>query len=264
MKVSLERAKDLYKAGEDTISLSTPIGEDEDAELGDFIPADNQSPDDIVLNGLLRGYLEDIISSLKISKREEYILRLRYGFIDGEEHTLDSIGKELGITRERIRQLEAKALNKLRMNSKTKELAVYTDDEEKSLKRLQEYKNASGNFLSKNKNFMQGFRKTPKEDKPKTLTKEDYLKVMELLKTPLFANLATALPVNEAIIVCLKLGFIENKKYTTDQIAEFLKMDKEEVTKIISKALLNYKDILDEIRKKTNTSILKKTRKRTD
>ena len=83
---------------------------------------------------------------------------------------------------------------------------------------------------------------------------------MELLKTPLFKELSKSLSFNDAVIVCLKLGFVEGKAFTTEQIAEFLKLDKEEVTKVVTKALLSYKDLLDKIRKNISKGA---TRKRT-
>ena len=260
MNISVDKVIDLYKASQDTVSLNTPVGVDGDTELGEFIPSEDQNVDDVVLNSMLREYLEDIINQIRATDREKYVLRLRYGFIDGQEHTLDSVGKEFGVTRERIRQLEAKCLNKLRMHPKTKDLAAYTDNEERSVRRLQEYKMASGSFLNKNKDFLQGFRKAPKKEKIEPITKEDYLKVMELLKTPLFKEFARSLSFDDSVIVCLKLGFVEGKVFTTEQIAQFLKLDNEEVKKVVTKALLTYKDVLDKIRKNLSKET---TRKRT-
>ena len=269
MRISVTRAEELSKVDQDTVSLSAPVGEDEDSELGDFIPSEEKGPDDIVLNGMLRKYLDEIIDSINASEREKYIIRLRYGFIDGDEHTLESIGAEFGITRERIRQLEAKTLNKIRMHRKTKDLAVYTDNEEYCAKRLSEYKKTDGSFLSKNQKFLEGFRKTPKvkETIVEDITKEDYLKARELLENPLFNKLTNVLSYDEAIMVSLKLGFVNNKVYSTEQIAKLFNKDTEEVRKITTKALLTYKDILDEIRKSNNNLVLKTTkrkRKRTE
>lgn len=105
-------------------SLDTPIGEDGDTVLGDFIPAeDEESVEQIVTRGLLRQQLEVVLHTL--TPREEHVIRMRFGLIDGRQRTLEEVGKEFNITRERIRQIESKALRKLRHSSRSRRLKDY-------------------------------------------------------------------------------------------------------------------------------------------
>ncbi|MBR4010213.1 MAG: sigma-70 family RNA polymerase sigma factor, partial [Clostridiales bacterium] len=108
------------------VSLEKPIGEEEDSHLGDFIPDDDaMSPADQVAYTLLKEQLLDAMKGL--TAREEKVLRLRFGLDDGRQRTLEEVGKEFNVTRERIRQIEAKALRKLRHPSRSKKLKDYID-----------------------------------------------------------------------------------------------------------------------------------------
>lgn len=111
----------------DAVSLDTPVGEEEEATLGDFIPSDNESNvDSRFFQGELTSALDSILKTL--TPREEKIIRLRYGFADGRPRTLEEVGKEFNLTRERIRQVEAKALRKLRHPTRSKKIEVYLSD----------------------------------------------------------------------------------------------------------------------------------------
>ena len=124
MGISTEKVIEIQKIAQDPVSLETPIGEEEDSHLMDFIE-DNKTiaPSDMAAQTMLR---EQLISALhKLSPREEQVIRLRYGLNDGRQRTLEEVGKEFNVTRERIRQIEAKALRKLRNPSKSKKLSDY-------------------------------------------------------------------------------------------------------------------------------------------
>lgn len=126
MGISTEKVIEIQKIAQDPVSLETPIGEEEDSHLMDFIE-DNKTiaPSDMAAQTMLR---EQLISALhKLSPREEQVIRLRYGLNDGRQRTLEEVGKEFNVTRERIRQIEAKALRKLRNPSKSKKLRDYLD-----------------------------------------------------------------------------------------------------------------------------------------
>ncbi|MGN0824509.1 MAG: RNA polymerase sigma factor RpoD [Candidatus Coproplasma sp.] len=126
MGVSEERVREIQKIAQDPVSLETPIGEEEDSHLGDFIEDDRAvTPSDSVSSTMLKETLIGVLSTL--TPREEKVLRLRYGVDDGRPRTLEEVGKEFNVTRERIRQIEAKALRKLRHPSRSKHLKDFLD-----------------------------------------------------------------------------------------------------------------------------------------
>lgn len=126
MNVSEERVREIQKIAQDPVSLETPIGEEEDSHLGDFIEDDRAiTPSDSVSSTMLKDTLISVLSTL--TPREEKVLRLRYGVDDGRPRTLEEVGKEFNVTRERIRQIEAKALRKLRHPSRSKHLKDFLD-----------------------------------------------------------------------------------------------------------------------------------------
>lgn len=124
MGFSEEKVREIQKIAQDPVSLETPIGEEEDSHLGDFIPDDEApAPSEAASYALLKEQLMDVLSTL--TDREEKVLRLRFGLDDGRARTLEEVGKEFDVTRERIRQIEAKALRKLRHPSRSKKLKDY-------------------------------------------------------------------------------------------------------------------------------------------
>ncbi len=126
MGVSEDRVREIQKIAQDPVSLETPIGEEEDSHLGDFIEDDRAvTPSDSVSTTMLKETLLSVLTSL--TPRDEKVLRLRYGVDDGRPRTLEEVGKEFNVTRERIRQIEAKALRKLRHPSRSKHLKDFLD-----------------------------------------------------------------------------------------------------------------------------------------
>ena len=125
-RLSPERIREIQKIALDPVSLETPIGEEDDSHLGDFIEdKDNQSPSEYTTKSLLKDELYAVMKDL--TDREERVLRLRYGLDDGRPRTLEEVGKEFGVTRERIRQIEAKAIRKLRHPTRAKRFGDYRD-----------------------------------------------------------------------------------------------------------------------------------------
>ncbi len=126
MGMSADKVREIMKIAQDPVSLETPIGEEEDSHLGDFIPDDaSPAPADAASYTLLREQLNEVLKTL--TPREESVLKLRFGLEDGRSRTLEEVGKEFNITRERIRQIEAKALRKLRHPSRSKRLRDYLE-----------------------------------------------------------------------------------------------------------------------------------------
>ena len=126
MEIPVERVREIIKISQEPVSLETPIGEEEDSHLGDFIQDDNVPvPADAAAFTLLKEQLTDVLATL--TERERKVLRLRFGLDDGRARTLEEVGKEFTVTRERIRQIEAKALRKLRHPSRSRKLKDYLD-----------------------------------------------------------------------------------------------------------------------------------------
>ena len=126
MNLPVERVREILKISQEPVSLETPIGEEEDSHLGDFIQDDNVPvPADAAAFTLLKEQLVEVLDTL--TEREQKVLRLRFGLDDGRARTLEEVGKEFNVTRERIRQIEAKALRKLRHPSRSRKLKDYLD-----------------------------------------------------------------------------------------------------------------------------------------
>ena len=126
MGISVERVREILKISQEPVSLETPIGEEEDSHLGDFIQDQNVPvPAEAAASNLLRDQLNEVLDTL--TEREQKVLRLRFGMDDGRARTLEEVGKEFQVTRERIRQIEAKALRRLRHPSKSRKLKDYLD-----------------------------------------------------------------------------------------------------------------------------------------
>ena len=126
MKLPVDRVREILKISQEPVSLETPIGEEEDSHLGDFIQDDNVPvPADAAAFTLLKEQLIEVLGTL--TEREQKVLRLRFGLDDGRARTLEEVGKEFNVTRERIRQIEAKALRKLRHPSRSRKLKDYLD-----------------------------------------------------------------------------------------------------------------------------------------
>ncbi|NLD79187.1 MAG: RNA polymerase sigma factor RpoD [Mollicutes bacterium] len=127
MELPVEKIREIFKISQDPLSLETPIGEEEDSHLGDFVPDEsNMSPEDYAINEVLKDDISLVLQTL--TEREAEVLKLRFGLVDGTSRTLEEVGNIFNVTRERIRQIEAKALRKLRHPSRSKKLKEYLSD----------------------------------------------------------------------------------------------------------------------------------------
>ena len=127
MNISVEKVREVIKISQDPVSLETPIGEEDDSHLGDFLKDESSlSPEEYTENEILKEEIKQVLMTLQ--PREQEVLELRFGLIDGTCHTLEEVGKRFSVTRERIRQIEAKALRKLRHPSRAKKLKDFMED----------------------------------------------------------------------------------------------------------------------------------------
>ena len=127
MGISVEKVREVMKISQDPVSLETPIGEEDDSHLGDFLPDEsNMSPEEYATNEILKEEIQNVL--LTLQEREQEVLELRFGLKDGTSHTLEEVGKKFNVTRERIRQIEAKALRKLRHPSRARKLKDFLTD----------------------------------------------------------------------------------------------------------------------------------------
>jgi RNA polymerase primary sigma factor len=119
------KAREIVKVNQEPTSLAAPIGDEEDSHLGDFIADTGLTPDEQATRELLKDHLDEVLDTL--SPREKRVLQLRFGLEDGKQRTLEEVGKEFGVTRERIRQIEAKAVRKLKHPTRAKKLRDYLE-----------------------------------------------------------------------------------------------------------------------------------------
>ncbi len=127
MGITVEKVREVMKISQDPVSLDTPIGEEDDSHLGDFIKDErSMSPEEYATNEILKEEIQNVLMTLQ--EREQEVLELRFGLVDGTSHTLEEVGKKFNVTRERIRQIEAKALRKLRHPSRAKKLKDFLSD----------------------------------------------------------------------------------------------------------------------------------------
>ena len=127
MEISVERVMEIQKISQEPVSLETPVGEEDDSHLGDFVQDDHMPvPEEVATQKALKAQIEEALNTL--SERERKVLQLRFGLIDGKPRTLEEVGAEFHVTRERIRQIEAKSLRRLRQPSKKKMLKDYLEE----------------------------------------------------------------------------------------------------------------------------------------
>ncbi len=334
MGVSLSEVANLDRFQVDTVSINLLVGDEEDSELGDFIPADEKTPEDKAIANMLPIDLKSLFEKCNLTAREIDVLLLRYGFCDGIPKTFQEIGKKYHVTRECIRQTEKRGLKKIRKSKYTNELAVYMENPEESLQRLnrtrkkekdeemktiyqylnypkeqvgemltrlteeerllitvrygedldnpisgrltkEETTKFYGSLVPKMRRLLESLTKEkdqenqdsqkPTQQQKKSESQEirqeqtpistnkgeqiqdDYVKILEVLKTPDFEQIISTLPTKESVIVSLKLGYIDGKYFSTESISQFLGIEEKEVREITKTVLLAYKKSINNV-----------------
>lgn len=372
MKLSIPEVIKLHKLQNDTVSINALIGDDSDTELEKFIPASEETLEDVTISETLQYHVRKLFEDCNLKEREKEVLMLRFGFNDEKPMTLEEIGKKYNITRERVRQIEAKALKKIRSSKQVKELAVYMQKPDESLENIEEFRKKYRENSKECKSYLRDYRKTKENDemsklqtiyqyfkdytkeqvdemllkltnedralitlrygedldnpvsgeltkeqtnkfygtlvpkmkrllknpnntrKPRNSSKkksidstqkeevitpvieerlvleqpvlspvqevktkperissdinrDDCTKILELLRTPTFSQMMNILSVKEAIIISLKLGYVDGKYFSTESIAEFLGIEQEEVRETTKKVLLLYKENINSL-----------------
>lgn len=285
MKLPISRVTKLYNLQSDTVSINTLIGDDSDSELEDLIPASEENPEDIAMNNSLKYEIRKLFDDCHLKEKEISVIMLRYGFNDKKPMTLEEIGKKLHITRERVRQIESGAIKKLKNPKYIKAFVAYMQNPDKALESLQSSRNerkkadTSTNTVSTidlAHNISSSIKtEEPAKQNPKpeavlienklieqqsTITeielipliqenndikKEDYIKMLELLRTSTFNQIMSILTTKEAIIIALRLGYINEKIFSTKSIADFLGIEEKEVIETTKKVLLVYKESIN-------------------
>ena len=171
MKLSIPEVTKLYKLRSDTVSINTIIGDDGDTELENFIPASDVTPEDIAIDGTLQSQVRRLLQECNLKPREIDILMLRYGFNDRTPMTLEEVGQKYGLTRERVRQIEAKALMKIRRSKHIKELAVYMQHPDESLANIEEFREKYRNSKNPYKAYLKDDGRTKEKENDEEMSK---------------------------------------------------------------------------------------------
>lgn len=359
MGLSIPEVTKLHKLQSDAVSMNTLVGNDEYTELGNFIPASEETPEDVAIVGNIQLQVRKLLEDCNLKPREIEVLMLRFGFNDREPMLLEEIGKKINITREGVRQIESRALMKIRRSKHVKALAEYMQNPDKSLENIEFFREKYRETRNPHKAFLKELGQTQgkekkemaklqtiyqyfkdytkeqvdamleklteeervlityrygedlsnptagkltkeqtnkfygslvpkmrrllsnpnKERKPrkkeqelqkkeskseyipvastipipsetqndsKNITKEACETVLELLRTPTFNQMMSVLSVKEAIIISLKLGYVDGKYFSTESIAQFLGIEVQEVIDTTRKVLLLYKENINQ------------------
>ena len=282
MGIDIFKVHELQKIACGTISLNELINEDND-ELGDIIPSDIENPEEMLLHHDLPEKVMQLFINCNLNENEQKVLIYRFGFGNREPMTLLSISKKLGVTRERIRQIEAQALKKLRNSSYIKGFAIYMDYPTKALDNVGLYRERYETDFGGVKTFLKTSKSKEKavpeieqkekkelqsqksnfernasssaviiEEKYDVVSDEDYNCLKNILINPKIQKLLNIFSYRELMIVLLNLGFVNKKEFSVEAISNLLKIDRQEVIDILKKVLLSYKYYLLNILKSFN------------
>ena len=262
LNMPIEKVTDIYYFQQTPRSLNEKIKEEKDSELGQFIAADDELIEDKVIANNIGNDLHKLFERCNLTEREYEVLYLRFGLNGNRQHTLAEIGKMKNLERERIRQIEAKAIKKIRNSPYIKEFAIYLDNPSQGLKNLDEYRRYGNRgfklypgteirnnivdksdkqteeepiVIKKSKTSKSPKKLAPVEKKKLDIT--DYLTVLDCLKNAKISEALRNFSIKESVIILLYLGYSNNQPFSEKEIAEFYNMIIEEVSEIIERLL---------------------------
>lgn len=229
LNLSIQEVDEIKKIQFEPLSMNVMIGEAEKTELSELISTDDSLPEDKVITNMLKDKVEDLLNKTKLTPKEKEVLKLRYGFDNKEPMTLIEIGQLFNLTRERIRQIEAAAIRKIRKSDKIKSYANYMDNEIKALEQLEIYKKKYNSSKNRLKTFnRECIRKNEYRNSDDIL--EEYITVV---KTPSYNQFLNVFDEKELIIASLTL----RQGLSIEKISELLAIEQEEVRQTTNKIL---------------------------
>jgi len=246
MEIDEKKVTLLHNSVFDTLSLNAFVNDD--GEEFDFVSSD-ESVEEMMVEKNKNEEIRNLLESNFLKEREKEVLKLRYGFIDGVNHSLEDIGQELNLTRERIRQIEKNALIKLRKQCDLESFAVYLDNPDETLKNMYEYRGEYINSMLYDKKdvksdyddfSLEELKSFAKSIKSNKCDKLNQVEVVSSYKNDLFLNFLKTLDYRRIVIISLKLGLIKNKRLSVSDIAKLLKTDEREITDIVKEILMDY------------------------
>ena len=242
---------------EEPISIDETVNADSDTKWEEFIKDENTSTEEICETENLKEQLQLVLEDAQLTEREKIVLTLRYGLNNNKPVTLEEIGKKYHVSRERVRQIEARAFQKIRTSKKIETLIDYTQSPDKAIKNIKDYRK---NYLNASSFCKTKPHLIKKENKPKVkkemitpipvvekpeyekINTREYARLLELLATPEYKRIFSGFRTLDTIILGFKLGFIDDKKYETAAIAEYMDLPEEEVERRYKLTLIDYQN----------------------
>lgn len=229
----------LNQIQDDTVSLNKIINDENGNELEQFINDEGTTIDKNIIENDLRDTVEQLINKSNLTEREIGVLKLRFGFYDDHKPTLEEVGEIYGVSRERIRQIQERALKKLRKSKNINNFAIYMDNPDEAMKNIEEFRSKENKKSKKKLNINE------EKDNNKTIDNEKENSI-DISKSKGFQEFARTRSLEEYLILTLKLGYFQDKCFSTDKIANFLGVDKEYVIDVTKRALDAYKEKLSQ------------------
>lgn len=237
--IPIDTVLKLNQIQADTVSLNTIISDEKGSELEQLINDESTTIDKKIVENDLKDIVEQLINKSNLTEREIGVLKLRFGFYDDHKPTLEEVGEIYGVSRERIRQIQERALKKLRKSKNINNFAIYMDNPDEAMKNIEEFRSKENKKSKKKLNINE------EKDNNKIIDNEKENSI-DISKSKEFQEFARTRSLEEYLILTLKLGYFQDKCFSTDKIANFLGVYKEYVIDVTKRALDSYKEKLSQ------------------